>query len=55
VLQLAAEGLSSADIADLLVVSPHTVKTHFEHLYRKLEVHGRAGAVAKALRLGLVE
>jgi DNA-binding CsgD family transcriptional regulator len=55
VLQLAAEGLSGTDIADLLVVSPHTVKTHFQNLYRKLGVPGRVGAVAKALRLGLVE
>lgn len=55
VLQLAAEGLSGADIADLLQISRHTVKTHFQNLYRKLEAPGRVGAVAKALRLGLVE
>jgi DNA-binding CsgD family transcriptional regulator len=55
VLQLAAQGMSRRDIADLLVVSPHTVKTHFGNLYEKLEVTGRVGAVVKALRLGLVE
>jgi DNA-binding CsgD family transcriptional regulator len=55
VLQLAAEGLSSADIADMLMLSRHTIKTHFENAYRKLDAPGRVGAVAKALRLGLVE
>jgi ATP/maltotriose-dependent transcriptional regulator MalT len=55
VLQLLAEGLVDSDIADLLVVSPSTVKSHLKHLYRKLEVPGRAGAVAKGMRLGLIE
>ena len=54
VLQLAADGLSSPRIAEELVVSPATVRTHFEHIYAKLEMHERAGAVAKALRLGLI-
>jgi two-component system nitrate/nitrite response regulator NarL len=39
----------------MLVLSPATVKTHFEHAYEKLEVSDRASAVAKALRLGLIE
>jgi DNA-binding CsgD family transcriptional regulator len=54
VLKLAAEGLSGPKIADRLVVSPSTVKTHFENIYEKLGVGDRAGAVAQALRVGLI-
>jgi DNA-binding CsgD family transcriptional regulator len=55
VLQLAAHGVSGPEIAELLVLSPATVKTHFEHIYPKLGVGDRAGAVAAALRLGLIQ
>lgn len=54
VLQLAANDLSAPVIARRLSVSPATVSTHFGHIYGKLEVRSRAGAVAKALRLGLI-
>jgi PAS domain S-box-containing protein len=54
VLQLAALGLSGPEVAARLVVSPATVKTHFENIYRKLAVGDRASAVARALRLGLI-
>jgi PAS domain S-box-containing protein len=54
VLRLAAEGLSGPAIAELLVLSPATVKTHFEHIYEKLGVGDRAAAVANALRTGLI-
>jgi PAS domain S-box-containing protein len=55
VLQLAARGNSAAQIAERLTISPATVKTHFAHLYAKLEVPDRVAAVAKAVRSGLVE
>jgi DNA-binding CsgD family transcriptional regulator len=54
VLELAAEGLTGPMIARELVVSAATVRTHFEHIYAKLGVSDRAGAVAKAMRLGLI-
>jgi DNA-binding CsgD family transcriptional regulator len=54
VLTLAAEGLSGPAIAERLIVSPATIKTHFENLYEKLGVSDRAGAVAHALRTGLI-
>jgi len=55
VLQLAAEDLSAPGIAQQLSLSPATVNTHFGHIYVKLDVNSRAGAVAKAMRLGLIE
>jgi len=54
VLQLAADDLSAPGIAERLSVSPATVGTHFGHIYIKLDVRSRAGAVAKGLRLGLI-
>jgi DNA-binding CsgD family transcriptional regulator len=54
VLRLAAEGHSGPQIAERLFVSPATVKTHFQHIYEKLGVGDRAGAVALALRTGLI-
>jgi PAS domain S-box-containing protein len=54
VLRLAAEGNSGPDIAERLVVSPSTIKTHFENIYEKLGVGDRAAAVAHALRIGLI-
>jgi DNA-binding CsgD family transcriptional regulator len=55
VLKLAASGASGPEIANLLVISPTTVKTHFENIYRKLEAPDRPSAVANALRLGLID
>ncbi|MEA2472233.1 MAG: hypothetical protein QOE06_148 [Thermoleophilaceae bacterium] len=54
ILRLAAAGNTGPAIAELLVVSPSTVKSHFENIYAKLEVSDRAAAVAKALRIGLI-
>jgi DNA-binding CsgD family transcriptional regulator len=54
VLSLAADGSSGPEIAAQLVVSPTTVRTHFQHIYTKLDVGDRAAAVAKAMRLGLI-
>jgi DNA-binding CsgD family transcriptional regulator len=55
VLQLAAHGMSVKRIAQQLVVSISTVKTHFEHIYAKWGVSDRTSAVAKGLRDGLIE
>ena len=53
-LQLAANGRCGPMIAEELVLSPGTVRTHFQNIYGKLDVRDRAGAVAKAMRLGLI-
>jgi two-component system nitrate/nitrite response regulator NarL len=42
-------------IAERLVLSPGTVKTHFQNVYAKWGVPDRAAAVAEALRQGLID
>ena len=45
-----AQGLSNADIAETLVISPKTVKTHLGNIFHKLGVHNRTQAVSVYLR-----
>jgi DNA-binding NarL/FixJ family response regulator len=54
VLRMLAGGLSSAAIAERLVITPKTVASHVQRVMAKLGVHSRAQAVAEAYRLGLV-
>jgi DNA-binding CsgD family transcriptional regulator len=54
-LRFAADGMSGPQIAAHLVLSPGTVKTHFQNIYRKWDVSDRACAVARALRQGLID
>ena len=54
VLRLAADGNKVPEIAERLVVSRATVKTHFDHIYEKLGVNDRGGAIAQGFRLGLL-
>jgi DNA-binding NarL/FixJ family response regulator len=55
VLALIAEGLTNAEIADRLVVSAATVKTHVNHIFAKASVRDRAQAVVYAYAHGLAE
>jgi DNA-binding NarL/FixJ family response regulator len=54
ILQLMTTGLIKKEIADRLTLSIHTVDTYLRRIYEKLEVNTRTGAVAKALKEGLV-
>jgi DNA-binding NarL/FixJ family response regulator len=53
VLALIADGLSNAEIAAELFVSPATVKTHINNLFAKAAVRDRAQAVSYAFRHGI--
>lgn len=54
VLRSLAAGLSNREIADALVVSLDTVKTHVRNVYGKLGVHTRMQAAAVAREKGLI-
>ena len=54
VLQLVAEGKSSKEIADVLLISPATVETHRAHLLQKLGLRNTAEVVRYAARRGIV-
>jgi two-component system, NarL family, response regulator DevR len=53
ILALLARGRDYQQIAEQLVISPHTARTHIQRLLGKLEIHSRPEAVAFALEHGL--
>jgi NarL family two-component system response regulator LiaR len=55
VLQLIAEGLSNADIAERLVIGERTVKSHVTNILGKLHVADRTQAAIYAWRHGLMD
>jgi ATP/maltotriose-dependent transcriptional regulator MalT len=54
VLRAIASGLSNAEAARRLYLSPFTVKKHLENIYGKLGVHNRTEAIARAQGLRLI-
>ncbi len=54
VLKLVADGLSNQQIAQQLIVTVSTIKTHLNNIYSKLNVHTRLQAVNKAYAIGLL-
>jgi DNA-binding NarL/FixJ family response regulator len=55
VFELIAQGMSNTEIADGLVLTEGTVKTHVKHVFDKLEVRDRTHAVILAYELGVVQ
>lgn len=54
VLQLVARGASNVQIAQELVISVNTVKTHLKHILEKLRMENRTQAATYAVQVGLV-
>lgn len=54
ILTFVAKGLSNDEIAEILVISPATVKTHLARIMAKLDAHDRAQLVVIAYESGLV-
>jgi DNA-binding NarL/FixJ family response regulator len=54
ILGCVARGLGDREIAEQLVLSPHTVHRHVANIRRKLGRTSRTAAVAEATRLGLL-
>ena len=54
ILGLLAEGLGNKEMARRLLVSEATVKSHLTHVYAKLGVDSRAGAVARAIEQRII-
>ena len=55
ILGLIAEGADNKTIADRLVVSPHTVRTHVQNVLAKLGAHSKLEALTIAAKRGLVD
>ena len=55
VLRMIAHGATNQEIAQQLVVTVGTVKSHINHILGKLDSHNRTEAVAKARQLGLLD
>lgn len=54
VLECLAEGMTTAEAAEALVVSQNTIKTHVRHILKKLKVSNRAEAVKVGVKKGLL-
>jgi len=55
ILELIAKGMSNAEAARILGLSPGTIRTHLEHIYAKLDVSNRTEAVTQGIRRGLID
>jgi DNA-binding NarL/FixJ family response regulator len=55
VLNLMADGLDTAGMAEELGIAQHTVEWHVRHVIEKLKVHSKLQAVVEAARKGLVQ
>lgn len=54
VIRLSAEGLKAAEIAERLFLSVHTVNTHRQRIYAKMDVKSISDMLRKATELGII-
>ena len=54
ILAMLPSGLNGDELAKELFITPATLKTHLNSIYRKLQVRNRSGAVSEAKRRGLI-
>lgn len=52
IFELTARGLGRIEAAEMLFISPHTVRTHMQRILAKLNLHSRSELVAFAARCG---
>ncbi|MBF8304154.1 MAG: nreC [Dehalococcoidia bacterium] len=55
VIRLIAEGRTTAEIAEKLAISPHTVRRHRDHMMAKLNLHSKADLIRFAIQRGLLD
>jgi two-component system response regulator NreC len=55
ILHLIAQGQTTPEIAAELVLSPHTIQTHRDHIMTKLDLHSKAALIKYAIAKGLIE
>ncbi|MDR9417612.1 response regulator [Gracilimonas sp.] len=54
ILEKVIEGLTNKEIAEEVILSPWTVKTHVKNIYKKMQVNSRAAAVRLALERKII-
>ena len=54
VIRLSAEGLKASEIAERIHLSIHTVNTHRQHIYAKMDVNNVTEMIRKATELGIL-
>lgn len=54
-MRLAADGMTSKQVAEQLGLSVRTVDRHIENMMQRLKIHSRIELVKYAIREGLVE
>ncbi len=54
IIKLLVNGKSYTQTAEILIISPHTVKTHIKNVYKKMHVHSKASLVKIAIKKGII-
>lgn len=55
IIQLSAQGLKASEIAEKLFLSVHTVNTHRQRIYSKMEVRNISDMLRKSKLLGIIQ